>query len=251
MRKQFHNFPANTIEAYQQIMQRITQRDSKKIILRILSWIRYSERLLSGNELREIIWVEDKDKQLNTKDIDGFCVDDIIRNCESLVTFDQATHVVRFSHNTVQEFLDKSSCAGDLMSHSALAKTCLTYLNFEIFGVPCIHKESLWVRMEKHVFSRYAAAYWAVHARNANTEDAIWDDMVIAIIDIFKQDGKRESAQQLQARPSGKYILRDYHTRPTRKSLLHILIESQFASFYMPPLSHKISNVNYTYVITI
>jgi hypothetical protein len=239
MRKQFHNFPANTIEAYQQIMQRITKRDSKKTILRILSWIRYAGRLLSGDELREIIWLEDKDKQLNTKDINGFRIDDIIRNCESLVTFDRATHHVRFSHATVQEFLDKSSFARELMSHSALAKVCLTYLNFEVFRVPCSDQGSLRDRKRQHVFSRYAAAYWAVHARNANTEDAIWGDIVITIIDIFKQDGNRESVLQLQKS----------HTHPSSKSLLHVLVESQLASYYMPPLSDKISDVNYTYVL--
>jgi hypothetical protein len=85
MRKQFHTFPINEIDAYNQIMQRIMSSTgiSKKIILRVLSWIRYSQRLLDFEELREVIWVEEKDTQLNTDDINGFSINDIIRNCES------------------------------------------------------------------------------------------------------------------------------------------------------------------------
>lgn len=95
MRKQFHTFPIDEIDAYTQIMIRITSSkgDSRKIILRVLSWIRYAETRLSIDELREVIWVEEKDTQLNTEDINGFGVNDIIRNCESLVATKRLTRL--------------------------------------------------------------------------------------------------------------------------------------------------------------
>jgi hypothetical protein len=242
MRMRLKTLPINEIEAYNQIMEHInSMRDSKIITLRILSWVRSSKRPLRMEELREVIWVEEQDKQLNTENINGFSMNDVIWNCESLITCDKTTHRVRFSHTTVLEFFEKSDFAGDLMSHTALAKTCLTYLNFDVFGAPCSNKESLSERTETYIFSDYAAKYWAVHARNANTEDAIWSEVLIAIVDTFKQDGNRESAHQL----------RNHRSTPTGGSLLHVLVQSQLASYYMAPSLDKISNISYTYVFII
>jgi hypothetical protein len=245
-RTQFHTFPVTEIAAYTEIMKRITSRgDSKKIILRVLSWIRYAKRLLLFDELREVIWVEEGDTQLKTKDINDFSLNHVIRNCESLVTCDKWTGRIRFSHTTVQEFLEKSKFACELMTHAGLAKTCLTYLNFEEFGAPCSDRESIIRRLKRHVFGEYAVRYWADHAGSASSGDAIWSDMLIQIIDTFLQDGKRESMQQINVHRPG--ILSN--PLSSGKLLLHLLVESGLASYYMPPLSEKISNVDYTYVI--
>lgn len=120
------------------------------------------------------------------------------------------------------------------MTHTGLAKTCLTYLNFQVFDVPCIDSDTLRERRQTYVFSSYAAHYWAFHARKANTGDVVWSDMLITIADTFKQNGKLESVQQL----------RNYKTTPTGKSLIHVLLETRLASNYIPPLP-----VNYTYVL--
>jgi hypothetical protein len=238
MRKRFDTFPIDEIDAYRQIMERITSsKDVSKIILRVLSWIRYSPRLLDADELREVIWVEDTDKQLNTDDINGFSINDIVRNCESLITWDKTDNLVKFSHITVQEFLETSNFGDELMTHAALAKICLTYLNFKAFEAPYSDRESRDDRSNKYMFNSYAAKYWAVHARNANKEDVIWRGMLIAIIDTFQQDGKRESMEQMKCSW--------FRPQPTGKSLLHVLVESRLASYYMPPLSDKISNVTY------
>jgi hypothetical protein len=155
-------------------MERISSKgDSKKIILQVLSWIRYSKRPLLFDELREVIWVEEGDTELKTTDINDFSLNHIIRNCESLVTTGQ----IRFSHTTVQEFLETSKFACELMTHAGLAKTCLTYLNFEEFGAPCNSKERIRIRVETYKFSKYAAVYWADHAGSAGSEDAIWSDV--------------------------------------------------------------------------
>jgi hypothetical protein len=138
MRLRFDTLPVDEIAAYTEIMDRITKskdENSKKIILRVLSWTRGSQRFLSIRELREVIWVEEMDAQLRTKEIDGLRLENIIRNCESLVTCDD-TGLVRFSHDTVYEFLEKNDFAH--MTHVALAKICITYLNFQVFGAPYI-----------------------------------------------------------------------------------------------------------------
>ena len=90
-------------------MERIISKgDSKKILLRVLSWIRYAKRPLLIDELREVIWVEEGDTELKATDINDFSRTHIIQNCESLVTFDKMTGQIIFSHTTVQEFLETS-----------------------------------------------------------------------------------------------------------------------------------------------
>jgi hypothetical protein len=224
-------------------MKRISSKgDSKKIILRVLSWIRYAKRPLLFDELREVIWVEEGDTELKTTDINDFSLNHIIRNCESLVTCDNTTGQIRFSHTTVQEFLETSKFACELMTHAGLAKTCLTYLNFEEFEAPCLDKKSCGRRLRRHVFGEYAARFWVDHAGSASSGDAIWSDMLIQIVDTFLQDGKRESMLQMRS-----WI--DSIQLSSGGSLLHLLVKSRLASYYMPPLSEKISKVDYTYVL--
>jgi ankyrin repeat protein len=231
MRERLEHLPVDELTAYSEIMARITKDESsKKIILRILSWIRYSQRLLSINELREVIWVEQGDKDLKRKNIDGLELDDIIKNCESLVTCDKTTRQVRFCHATVQEFLDKRF-ACELMTHTDLAKTCLTYLNFDVFGVSSVDHESIKERRETYAFSDYAASYWAVHAGRANSGDGKGSDVQLAIVDTFRENGKRESMVQF------KDCRNWYDAVISRKSFLHILVESGLAFNCMPPIS--------------
>lgn len=230
MRKRFHTLPVNEIAAYTEILDRITKDEgSKTINLRVLSWIRYSQRVLSIDELREVIWVEEGDTELKKGDIDGLGRDDIIKNCESLVTCYKTTRQVRFCHATVQEFLDERF-ARELMTHTDLAKSCLTYLNFDVFGVPCVDHESFEKLSKTYVFSNYAASCWALHAGSANSGDPDWSDMLFAIFDTFRQDGKRESMVHLKDHYWGDPVI-------SLKSLLHILVESGLAFNCMPPIS--------------
>jgi hypothetical protein len=231
-------------------MERISSKGySKTIILRVLSWIRYAKRPLLFDELREVIWVEEGDTKLKATDINDFSLDHIIRNCQSLVTCDKATHQMRFSHTTVQEFLETSRYACELMIHAGLAKTCLTYLNFEEFGAPCISEGRIRIRVETYKFSKYAAVYWADHAGSASSEDAIWSDMLVQIVDTFRHDGKRKSMHQMNLYNPVFEVLLVALPRPSRPSFLHLLVERGLASYYLPPLSEKISKVGYTYVL--
>jgi hypothetical protein len=115
------------------------------------------------------------------------------------------------------------------MTHTDLAKACLTYLNFDVFGVPCVDRESIEERRETYAFSKYAVYYWAVHVGNAKSGERNWSDMLFAIVDTFRENGKRESMVQFKAHWRDPVI--------SRKSLLHILVESGLAFNHMPPIS--------------
>lgn len=240
MRTRLHSPFINEIKAYyHKIMLRITsESDAKKLVLRVLSWIMYAKRFLLIDELREVIWVEDEDERLNSQSINSFSIDDIIERCESLVTYDKTTRQVKFSHTTVQEFLDECDFTVELMPHAALAKTCLTYLNFEAFNAPCTSIQSLSDRANRYQFGDYAATYWAVHTRNANIEDVISQHTLFAIVDNFQQEGIRESMEQMRNHAK-------LGPKLTGKSLLHLLVENKLATYYIPPSSDKFAKVGY------
>jgi hypothetical protein len=206
--EQFRTFPSDEIEAYKQIMHRITclRGGSKKIILRILSWIAYSPRDLRGDELQEVIWVEENDEDLNEAQIKKFQIEAVIADCESLVTYDKTTSTIKFSHVTVQEFFDQSDFKDKIgMTHAALAKTCLTYFNFKVFEEPCLDMGSLTERTNKYKFSFYAAKNWEFHFVKAVKDEPENVNLCNAFINTFLESelaaGRRKSMEQISWGP--------------------------------------------------
>ena len=111
------------------------------------------------NELQEALSVETDphDTELLPDLFDP--PDQLIDGCQSLVEFDEDSGTVRFTHYTLQQFLEKEKehyCPRDL------AKVCLTYLTFDVFELgPCPDKQSFDQRLKTHRFSDYAVRYWA------------------------------------------------------------------------------------------
>src|SRR5208282_4581322 len=80
---------------------------------------------------------------------------EIVRVCGDLIGHNEVNDLVSFSHETVRSFLETSKF-GDLPSHSVLAKTCLTYLQFPVFDNP--HDWEDWNEiLTEHALSGYAA----------------------------------------------------------------------------------------------
>jgi CRISPR/Cas system endoribonuclease Cas6 (RAMP superfamily) len=228
------SLPVTATDAYQLIMDRITQNEGQgRIVLKALSWILHAKRALEVDELREAIWVEASPNYASIHNsIENVSGDNIIEACQGLViTRRSFTKVeLRFSHQTVPEFLENTKF--DMMTPIALAKTCLTYLSFHEFDNPCPDKESFETRIKKYKFSRYAAKYWATHARG---EAKLEDETRIAIINTFRPVGKRESMEQIKR-------LQRYFIASAGKSLLHVLVENRLASICMTRLSAETCN---------
>jgi hypothetical protein len=82
----------------------------------------------------------------------------ILDVCHGLVTFDIATGVFRFPHLTIQEFLGGY---GRLCSICEIAKVCITYLSFDVFGEgPYDSRVYLKTRLEKYRTAKYVAQCW-------------------------------------------------------------------------------------------
>jgi len=83
---------------------------------------------------------------------------------------DQSTGGVRFIHPSVQRWFKGEPQNQKLLTHDYLAKTCLTYLNFDVFDafdVPIDYSMSAIIEAMSYPFLRYAARFWGDHAREA------------------------------------------------------------------------------------
>jgi hypothetical protein len=198
-------------------MERIEKSD-KDLALRILSWLFRAQRVLRMDELLEALVVEEGDQDLERE----YMLDagSVVECCKSLVLYEESSGLVRFTHETVQDFIAKN--IPHLLQTSVLAKTCLTYLAFREFDEPCSQEEILKNRVEKYKFLRYAARYWAFHTKEAEQCPDVQD----AVLSCLASENKTNSILQLEA-----YASAGSGTSFTSgQTLLHVMAERGFAT---------------------
>ena len=168
-------------------------------------------------ELQEALSVEDGMKEL-------IPVDDLIHPryvvecCESLVTHDEETQSVRLTHYTLKDFLYKE-CRSVLLTSVDLARTCITYLDFSAFDVPC---RKFWLhvdRLVKYRFADYAAQFWGVHTQGDAERD---EDIQLAFLRTFAAESKPTSVLEIEnGLPT--YLYNRYNwSKDISETMLHI-----------------------------
>lgn len=120
--------------------------------------------------------------------------------------------IVRFAHQTVNDFLGKNH-KNKLLEPIEITRTCLRYLAFDEFSQPCQDKDGLHARLEKYKFSRYAAEHWGNHAREAGESTSDVQQKVWTLL-----SGNLRYSMFEIAWNSTKAV-----TRAKSKTLLHIL----------------------------
>jgi hypothetical protein len=155
--------PKSLPDAYRKVMNQMDE-GQKRFAFQIMSWIFHAARLLTIDELSEALSVVDDSEDLEVDLIPE--PESIVKACESLVEIDKVSREVRFTHQTVDEFL-RNYCASEMLLMVDLAKTCLIYLGFSGFDRTCRDGMSLYLRCQKYKFSRYAANAWGFHTRGA------------------------------------------------------------------------------------
>ena len=113
-------------------------------------------------ELREAIAIEEQDTGIEN----DYLLDPalFVEICESLVTYDESSAVVRLAHYTVHEFI-RSHCLDKLFSDAKLTKPILSYLSFEYLAKECPDYRIPLQRVQDHPFGNHAAMYWVSHAK--------------------------------------------------------------------------------------
>lgn len=184
-----NSLPNDLREAYNEVFKRIQMQgpDRKDLVLKIVSWILYAKRPLTMDELREAIAIEPGDTELDANYLleSGF----IVEVSESLISYDENSESVSFSHFTVYEFL-ASLEAPSLLSAVDFAKVCLTCLGFQEFESRCEGPDMMDEMLQKHPFCRYIGKYWGPHLREAD-QDA---DVQKLVLCVFASESKRNWA---------------------------------------------------------
>ena len=114
---------------------------------------------------------------------------------ESTEVYDHPTgDIVSFTHQTVKEFLADTHF-DQLLPLVEITHTCVRYLAFDEFEKgPCTDKALLKARLEKYNFSRYAAAFWGDHARDAGDDVS---DVQREILAFLTSENKKDSMLEI------------------------------------------------------
>ena len=119
----------------------------------------------------------------------------LVQYCQGLVTIDETTETVRFSHFTVKEFLYKHY-QDELLSVVDCAKVYLTYMNFDVFEMgPCANVDNYKQRIEDYQFSEYVVLYWGSYTKDRGEKDS---DVRGILCKFFRSPGKRAAVRQIQ-----------------------------------------------------
>jgi ankyrin repeat domain-containing protein 50 len=184
------SLPLDMEDAYLNILDRV-EPTKRATVIRVLSWLYYARRPLHKDELREAIAVRPGQVTLPKHLMH---LDTLIQCCLGLITTDEDSGVVRFTHFTVQEFLAKRYEA-KLLSTVDLARVCLTYLAFDIFeSGPCSSKDLFERNMCEYRFSNHAVLFWGDYTRGMGESD---DIALEALRRILRSPEKRGAIYQI------------------------------------------------------
>ena len=145
------------------------------LALNTLSWILKSSRMLTPSELQVAVSVEPGLSSLDNNNVPS--IETILDVCGGLVTIDKCCNTIRFSHFTVQEYLERNNLL-PLDANCCTARTCLRYLSFDCFGSTCGTPELSLQRRRYYAFFEYATKNLRYHLKLCN-ESSTLDDLLM------------------------------------------------------------------------
>lgn len=125
---------------------------------------------------------------------------EIVSACAGLVVVDQESAIVRLVHYTTQKYFERISSRLNPDGQLEIAKTCLTYLSFNVFkSGSCATDQEFEERLCQHELLDYAAKHCGEHARSVDAKVAY---LVCALV---THSGILSCAAQVLSVPSYKY----------------------------------------------
>jgi len=130
-------------------------------------------------------------------------IESLISSCAGIVIIDKESHIVRFVHYTFQEYILRQPSLLLVTVHVDIARTCLTYLLFEVFSTGrCALDEVMDVKIAENPLLLYASKNWGKHALG----DAESDVKIQALIMRLLEDRRfRDSRLQAVLLPINRY----------------------------------------------
>ncbi|KAL5318159.1 hypothetical protein ACEPPN_013218 [Leptodophora sp. 'Broadleaf-Isolate-01'] len=191
-RRALETLPADLFETYTRILNRVANSTpgNRRLVERTLRWINQSRYPLHIDAIATAVAVEIGSRSMDEDDISD--QDSILKWCSSLVTKNEQTGILAFSHFTVEEFLTdvkllaipglRDFYLDDSVSESISAKVCLTYLQFPEFWHWDLRDSKEIINMaDDFPFLRYCCEWWLRHAEGAKDYEIDEDETYITL----------------------------------------------------------------------
>ena len=134
------------------------QEDKARLGISALMWVSHSERPLKADEICHALAVEIGSADIKTDNVPSIW--SVIDCCQGLVTVGEESSTIRLIHFTLKEYLCDNAHLFS-RTHSKMAETCLTYLNFQTIKNFCAGDFPISPGMLP--FLEYSSLYWGIH----------------------------------------------------------------------------------------
>ncbi|KAF8058978.1 hypothetical protein FPV67DRAFT_1521642 [Lyophyllum atratum] len=152
--------PKTFPDIYNDAMNRIESGSnrSKKLALRLLSFLIYAHRPLKLRELQHFLVVEPGHTDFHQEYVTDKEV--LLSICAGLVVFDDKTEIARLVHLTAQEYFDTIRASKFSKGDQDMGCACLIYLSFDFFKNTANLSQSY---LKRYALLDYVAHYWHLH----------------------------------------------------------------------------------------
>ena len=156
------------VDAYDKMLSRVKAQDKAKeeIGMAALMWVSHSQRPLRADELCHALAVKIGSVDLDPESVPS--IRTLLDCCQGLLAVDKEASTVRLVHSTLRRYLSTHSDFSG-RAHTAMAETCLTYLNFQQFQNPPTNEPPDPIQAP---FLGYSSIYWGAHARQKLSDRA-------------------------------------------------------------------------------
>ncbi|KAL4784664.1 hypothetical protein BJX76DRAFT_347578 [Aspergillus varians] len=171
IRRVMNTLPAGLEGFYSDALLRIKEQGGQdsQTAKKALSFIFCAKRPLTIDELCHALAVEDKDRDFHSTGLVPHEV--LISISAGLIRLDEQSKIIRLAHHTLQEYFEKHPHQLLQSPDTEIARTCLTYLSYDIFGSgPCSDGEALKQRLQDYQFLDYASRHWGSHVKEQDPE---------------------------------------------------------------------------------
>ncbi|KAI7975791.1 hypothetical protein EIK77_005541 [Talaromyces pinophilus] len=167
-------------ETYDKALKRVDNQTSNDQTLakRALSWVTFSSRPLSKEELDHAVAVEIGSSEFDDDNLSG--VDYISSVCAGLVTVDASSNQIRLVHYTTYDYLKRTLPTWYSVGQKEIARNCVTYLSFDTFATGLCSKPDLEERLKTNELYEYAATNWGYHTRTSSVDG---EDLVVNFLE--------------------------------------------------------------------
>ncbi len=179
MRQALKSLPTDLHETYQRILSRVNRQDTD-LARKALTWLAFSRRVLSLDELAEAIII-DPDATAFDDELRLRSPQELLHICGSLITYvEEDRGAVILAHTSVKDFLLSDRTKATIPTfyleqrHSELEISigCLSYLLLESFADgACKSVASMSKRVAEFPLLDYASVFWPQHVLSISPMD--------------------------------------------------------------------------------